>query len=604
MKKELLIALLLGAQGVAMAGSTSAPLTLNPIFEIQQRAAEAIQKKAGTLNAQISRLPTLMPVRPGAPISGRVALVQMKAQAALDQYANIYGMKRSEFENALNTDSSMWVDKDGFLLFADGLRAPKGLELKRPGVAEQTGGEATPAKYTNNSLLQSRSSSELVTTDPSQAFNLSSNPGSKKTVYLNFLGQTITNTAWNSLYNIQTIDLKPFDRDGDSTTFSNDERLEIIAIWRRLAQFYAPFDVNVTTMAPDPSAINRDSSADDSFGSVIHFGPDPFNGQCGCYGASYVGVFNSTSNSYRDVFILTDNANTLDLSSLSAIHEFGHNVGLSHDGVTGGTPYYGGYTDQSPEMNWAPIMGNATPSTPRNVIQFSKGDYPGANNTEDDYQVIQAHELSLDSTEPPTVPDGGNWTVQGILNDYNGHHSFALKAPKGYVQLDINRDQGSKNTAVEAFLYRNGVQLGVNDGLVDQNPDQLATRFVFESNGVDNFYLYIRPLAYAGNQSPGFPSYGSIGTYSVQSTFTAGPPPSVSISGPTSVLPLLTYTWSAVINSPVVPTKVQWKWSDQPTYVSGTSVSRSLGLASTTTLTMEAFIGAQKYTTSVVVKAL
>ena len=38
-------------------------------------------------------------------------------------------------------------------------------------------------------------------------------------------------------------------------------------------------------------------------------------------------------------------------------HEFGHNLGLSHDGTTTGTTYYGGHG--SGLVSWAPIMGNS-----------------------------------------------------------------------------------------------------------------------------------------------------------------------------------------------------------------------------------------------------
>ena len=64
-------------------------------------------------------------------------------------------------------------------------------------------------------------------------------------------------------------------------------------------------------------------------------------------------------------------------------HEFGHNLGLSHDGTRSGTEYYAGHG--SGLVSWAPIMGN---SYYNNVTQWSKGEYADANRTQDDLAII------------------------------------------------------------------------------------------------------------------------------------------------------------------------------------------------------------------------
>ena len=55
-------------------------------------------------------------------------------------------------------------------------------------------------------------------------------------------------------------------------------------------------------------------------------------------------------------------------------HEVGHNLGLSHDG-TASVGYYQGHG------SWAPIMGVGYYKA---ITQWSKGEYSGANNTQDD----------------------------------------------------------------------------------------------------------------------------------------------------------------------------------------------------------------------------
>ena len=42
----------------------------------------------------------------------------------------------------------------------------------------------------------------------------------------------------------------PYDLDGDYTTFSDEEQTRIQRIWARVAEDYAPFDVDVTTEQP------------------------------------------------------------------------------------------------------------------------------------------------------------------------------------------------------------------------------------------------------------------------------------------------------------------------------------------------------------------
>ena len=86
------------------------------------------------------------------------------------------------------------------------------------------------------------------------AFNLSSNPNSSKTIYLDFNGADLTNTVWS------VSSLPAFSLDNDFTNFSTAERLAIIEIWKRVSADYAPWDVNITTKEPNASALSRSSS--------------------------------------------------------------------------------------------------------------------------------------------------------------------------------------------------------------------------------------------------------------------------------------------------------------------------------------------------------
>ena len=61
------------------------------------------------------------------------------------------------------------------------------------------------------------------------------------------------------------------------------------------------------------------------------------------------------------------------------IHEIGHTLGLYHSGQTTGVEYYAGHSD------WAPIMGVGYG---KSLTQWSKGEYPNANQPQDDIAII------------------------------------------------------------------------------------------------------------------------------------------------------------------------------------------------------------------------
>ena len=94
-------------------------------------------------------------------------------------------------------------------------------------------------------------------------------------------------------------------------------------------------------------------------------------GLCGCGGIAYIGSFDDTVD--EPVFVF----NTSLTGVIEAVsHEVGHAMLLSHDGLSGGSVYYGGHG--SNEASWGPIMGAAYN---RKVTQWSAGEYHDANNT-------------------------------------------------------------------------------------------------------------------------------------------------------------------------------------------------------------------------------
>ena len=122
-----------------------------------------------------------------------------------------------------------------------------------------------------------------------EAFNLHSRPGAPNVVYLDFTGHTVTGTAWNGLAGTDPLVARPFDLDGSPSTFGATELAAIAEIWARVAEDYAPFNIDVTTEEP--------TSFDRHTGRVLITNSTDANGKAMPYnsagGVAYIGVWGS-----------------------------------------------------------------------------------------------------------------------------------------------------------------------------------------------------------------------------------------------------------------------------------------------------------------------
>ncbi|MBQ2850016.1 MAG: hypothetical protein IJE77_06005, partial [Thermoguttaceae bacterium] len=141
-------------------------------------------------------------------------------------------------------------------------------------------------------------------------FSLESMPGNTENViYLYFGG--VGETGWDGLAH------PALDLDG-SAGYGVSELKFIQEVWARVAEDYAPFNVNVTT---DP---NVWANATNGVRCVIG-GHSPSAG-----GLSYVGCF-GTSKQDNYVYPLSLGLSAKNVAEAAA-HEIGHAMGLSHDG--------------------------------------------------------------------------------------------------------------------------------------------------------------------------------------------------------------------------------------------------------------------------------
>ena len=74
-----------------------------------------------------------------------------------------------------------------------------------------------------------------------------SNPDAEKKIYLDFDGQVVTGTSWNSSNDGNPIHARAFDIDRDIFSFNQIELDRIFKVWERVSEDLSPFDVDVTT---------------------------------------------------------------------------------------------------------------------------------------------------------------------------------------------------------------------------------------------------------------------------------------------------------------------------------------------------------------------
>lgn len=332
-------------------------------------------------------------------VSGETALEVFDGRIA--DLAARNGMPTEELQQVLADDATVRIDRDARLFH---------VEPVIPG-AEAAGPDS------------SLSAADLA----ADVFALNSLPGASRVIYLDFNGYTLTNSAWNPG---STVQITPYDTDSTPGTFSTAERAVVQETWQRVAEDYAPFGINVTTQDPGADALNRSSSSDQTYGSRVVIDPTGwyYGPKCTCGGVAYIGTFDSANNGYNQpawVFTKGVGTSAKNLAEVSS-HEAGHNLGLGHD-ATSTVGYYAGHGA------WAPIMGSGYG---RAITQWSRGEYSGANNREDDFTVMGQNGAPLRETDHGTTPDTATeielgLTVSGVNAAQDDVDHFRITVPEG-----------------------------------------------------------------------------------------------------------------------------------------------------------------------------
>lgn len=491
-----------------------------------------------------------LPAIPLADLRGENAIRSLGSR--LPEIAARYRISAAKLAELLRRDGSARIDRDGQLYFVEAAAS----RALAPASAQAGGGPAT-ADF-----------------DPATVFQLHSRPGSARTILLDFDGQDLTDSIWNP-NRPERFSVEAFTLDADAASFSTAERRDIFTIWQRLAEDFAPFDVDVTTEDPGRAALSRDSEADTVYGTRVQITRNTFIPGCGCGGLAYVGIFNQPlphpdqpADFLQPAMVFFDAlGSTEDGIADAAAHEAGHNLGLLHDGDSL-SEYHGPQTpsDSPLATTWAPIMG--LPFGAR-VTQWSNGDYPSASNQQDDFAVIASFgapaiedEVS-DALDAPGMLTGNDiagrtqFDRSGVIGDAADIDVYAFAAGSGPFVIDVQTAPTGANLDIEARLYDAAGIVVAQDNPADGTAAHLAGTL---PGGV--YRLWLDGVG-ARDPQTGYSDYGSAGQYrlvgSVVGSGLAAPIAAFSVD-PTGARAPATIRFDAAAARDPDGTLVDWQW--------------------------------------------
>ena len=347
----------------------------------------------------------------------------------------------------------------------------------------------------------------------SQTFLLHSKPGSSRTIFLDFDGHTLSNNAWTASNNSSNdIVAPPWDTDGNPAEFGTDEQTAIQQIWLRVAEDYAPFDVDVTTEYPGEAKLTRSSFGDSFYGMRALI--SPISSYFGAYGGiAYNGVFDYYGDDYyKPALIFPENLGNNEKYIAEAVsHEVGHTLGLSHQGIVSGTSYYTGQGD------WAPIMGVGYYHP---LSQWARGQYANANNTENALAIITVNGVSYrtddygNTNSTATALTGTSITNNGIIERTNDVDFFSFSTVAGPAQFTATGAERGGNLHLKVSIYNSSGSLVTNLEAVDNsNGAQPVSINPVLGNGT--YYVSVNGTGSGDPLTSGYSAYGSLGQYTL-----------------------------------------------------------------------------------------
>jgi hypothetical protein len=339
---------------------------------------------------------------------------------------------------------------------------------------------------------------------------LRSNSNATAKIYLDFNGHTTTGTYWNTwIAPGKNIVTPAYSLDTDTTTFNDAELTAIQQIWQRVAEDFAPFNVDVTTVAPanynakTAVRVAIGGSASDWYGS-------------GAGGVAFVGSWSWGGDIPAFVFENNLGGNIKNVAEAIS-HEAGHTLNLKHqstyDAAGKRTQEYNSGSGNG-ETGWAPVMGigyNKSLTTWHNGTNSNS-----STSYQDDMSVIASSGNGFGYRQDDwgnTIATAGVLTgstqlsASGIISTMADVDIFRFTAGAGTVTFDIKGASLGPNLDVLAKLLDDK-----GNEIVVSNPSDKVNASISTALNAGTYYLQV------GSNG----QYGRVGQYTVAGNVTQG----------------------------------------------------------------------------------
>ncbi len=343
---------------------------------------------------------------------------------------------------------------------------------------------------------------------------LSSNPLASAKLYLDFDGNFEAN--WSGRQNISS---PAFSLDADRTTFSDWERQTIREVWATVAEDFASFNVDVTTVEPTDFSNGHaervviGGAASDWLGGGE--GGVSTNGGFTNSEANVAYVFSEQYTPSRDVGIRIGDA---------VSHEAGHAFGLTHQSQydTSGN-FVSCYRPRVNGVN--PIMGGGDYS--RNRVTWANGASTSATMMQDDLSVL-ARVLGdrtddFGSTAATLALTNGRGSVTGLIGQTNDADAYRVHSDGGNAVVTVSSDSVSANLVATVEMRSLS-----GDLLARSSGDESGSASLQVQLPAGDYLIVV---ASSGE-------YGAVGQYKVEASVTSA---SSTLATPTNLLTTSSY---------------------------------------------------------------